>query len=179
MVGRVDRSRNRRGRSPLSGDELPLVGDEHAALRRVATLVARGTRPEEVFPAVIGEGGRLLPIDLASLCWFEPDGWLTSVADWARAITAMPVASRRMLWNNLGTIVFETGRSTRIDNYAESCSSPNGLVAQAAGINSAVATPIIIEDSLWGVIAAGSVQNQPLPADTEARLANFTELVAT
>jgi hypothetical protein len=39
--------------------------EEQAALRRVATLVARGTPPEEVFAAVAGEAGRLLVVDFA------------------------------------------------------------------------------------------------------------------
>ena len=51
--------------------------------------------------------------------------------------------------------------------------------ARGTGIRSAVATPIIVEGRLWGLIAAGSTLEQPLPADTEARLASFTELVAT
>jgi signal transduction histidine kinase len=75
--------------------------------------------------------------------------------------------------------VFETGRSTRIDNYADSCSGPIGVTAREAGINSSLATPIMVEGRLWGLIAAGSIQKQPVPADTEARLASFTELVAT
>jgi GAF domain-containing protein len=50
---------------------------------------------------------------------------------------------------------------------------------RAAGINSAVATPIMVEGRLWGLIAVGSILNEPLPADTEARLGSFTELVAT
>jgi signal transduction histidine kinase len=81
--------------------------------------------------------------------------------------------------NNLGTIVFKTGRSARIDNYAEICTGPIGVAAGAAGINSSLATPIVVEGRLWGVIAAGSIQKEPVPADTEARLASFTELVAT
>ena len=45
-------------------EELRALADEQAALRRVATLVARGTPPEEVFAAVAEEAGRLLPADL-------------------------------------------------------------------------------------------------------------------
>ncbi len=47
------------------------------------------------------------------------------------------------------------------------------------GIRSAVGSPILVEGSLWGAILAGSTLEEPLPADTEARLASFTELVAT
>ena len=46
-------------------------------------------------------------------------------------------------------------------------------------VRSAVATPIIVEGRLWGVITADSTLEQPLPPDTEARLASFTDLVAT
>ncbi len=157
-----------------------MLAEEQAALRRVATLVARGTRPEEVFAAVIEEVGRLLPVDLASMCRYESDGTLTFVAAWGRAGEHFPVGSRRMLGgNNLGTIVFETGRSARIDNYADSCSGTIGVTVREAGINSSLATPIMVEGHLWGLIAAGSIQKQPVPADTEERLASFTELVAT
>ncbi|MCU1464158.1 MAG: histidine kinase [Actinomycetia bacterium] len=156
-----------------------MLADEQGALRRVATLVARGTEPEELFTAVIEEVGRLFPIDLASLCRYESDGSLTFVASWGTAVEHFPVGSRRMLGgNNLGTIVFETGRSARIDNYSESSSGPIGVAAHAARINSSLATPVIVEGRLWGVIAAGSMQKQRLPADTEARLANFTDLLA-
>jgi signal transduction histidine kinase len=164
----------------LSDDELRVLAEEQAALRRVATLVARGTRPEEVFAAVIEEIGRLFPVDLASMGRYESDGTLTFVAAWGMAGEHFPVGSRRMLGGkNLGTIVFETGRSARIDNYADSSSGPIGVAAREAGINSSLATPIMVEGRLWGVIAAGSILERVLPADTEARLASFTELVAT
>jgi signal transduction histidine kinase len=164
----------------LSGDDLRLLLEEQAALRRVATLVARGTPPEDVFAAVVEEVGRLLPVDLASMCRYESDGMLTWVAAWGRAEKHFPVGSRRKLGGkNLGTMVLETGRSARIDHYADWSSGPIGVAVREAGINSSLATPIMVEGRIWGVIAAGSSLKQPLPADTEARLASFTELVAT
>jgi signal transduction histidine kinase len=42
-----------------------------------------------------------------------------------------------------------------------------------------VGAPIVVEGRLWGVVIAGSTLEQPMPADTEARLASFTEHVAT
>jgi signal transduction histidine kinase len=39
--------------------------------------------------------------------------------------------------------------------------------------------PIVVEDRVWGVIAASSKSKPAFPADTEARIAEFTELVAT
>jgi signal transduction histidine kinase len=81
--------------------------------------------------------------------------------------------------SNLGTIVFNTGRSARIDHYTETSSGPLGAGVRDAGIRSSVATPIIVEGRLWGLTVAGSVLEEPLPPDSEARLAGFTELVAT
>src|SRR6202020_2471830 len=43
----------------------------------------------------------------------------------------------------------------------------------------AVGTPIFVEGRLWGMFGVGSSQEQPLPPETEARLASFTELVET
>ena len=158
---------------------LARLAEEQAALRRVATLVARGVPPEEVFAVVAEEVGRLLPAGYAHLARYEPDRTLTTVAAWGAATVGFPVGSRRILeGNNLGTLVLETGRPARIDRYADA-SGPVGAAAQAAGLRSAVATPIIVEGRLWGLIAAGSILEQPMPADTEARLASFTELVAT
>jgi GAF domain-containing protein len=158
---------------------LARLAEEQAALRRVATLVAHGASPEEVFAAVVTEVGELLGVDLASLGRYEPDGALTFVATLG-AGDPFPAGTRQRLGgNNLGTIVFETGRPARMDRYAEASSGPLGVGVRAAGIRSSVATPIMVEGRLWGVIAAGSTREGPLPADAEDRLASFTDLVAT
>jgi GAF domain-containing protein len=158
---------------------LARLAEEQAALRRVATLVARGALPEEVFSAVVAEVGHVLGVDVASLGRYEPDGTLTFVATLGAA-DPFPAGSRpRLGGNNLGTIVFETGRSARMDGYGETSSGPLGAGVRKAGIRSSVATPIMVEGRLWGVIAAGSTREEPLPADAEDRLASFTDLVAT
>ncbi len=164
----------------MSGDALRVLAEEQAALRRVATLVARGVPQEEVFAAVVEEVVRLLGADLAIMGRYVSDGTLISVARAGGAGDHLPVGSRVKLGgNNLGTIVFETGRPARLDDYADSSSGPLGVAIHQAGIRSSVATPIMVEGRLWGVIAAGSTVRHSLPADTEVRLASFTELVAT
>jgi GAF domain-containing protein len=159
---------------------LARLAEEQAALRRVATLVARGTPPQEVFAAVAEEIGQLLPVDMVNMCRYEPDRTLTFLASWDSAGQRFPVGGRRPLGgHNLGTIVFETGRPGRVDGYADRSSGPLGADTVQAGIRSAVGTPIVAEGRLWGVISAGSSREQLLPPDAEARLASFTELVAT
>jgi signal transduction histidine kinase len=140
-------------------------------------LVAGGAPPDEVFAGAVGEVGRLLPVDFADMGRYGPGGTITFVAAWG-AGDHSPVARHWMLeGRNLGTMVFETARPARIDDYGDA-SGPLGVAACERGFRSAVATPIVVAGSLWGVVIAGSRFNQPMPAGTEARLADFTELLA-
>src|ERR1700756_2128784 len=50
------------------------IAGEQAALRRVATLVARAVPPAGVFAAVTEEAGRLLCADYATMNRYDPDG---------------------------------------------------------------------------------------------------------
>jgi signal transduction histidine kinase len=151
------------------------ITGEQAALRRVATLVARTAPPEEVFAAVTAEAGRLLAAQQAAMSRYSPDGAMV-VAAWGEAGSAFSVGSR---WNlagqNVPARVFRTGRPLRTDDYAEI--SDSTAEARGLGLRSLVAVPISVEGRLWGVLAVGS--RQELPAGTEARLAGFTELAAT
>ncbi|HET6869245.1 MAG TPA: PAS domain S-box protein [Solirubrobacteraceae bacterium] len=63
-----------------SRDELRVLADEQAALRRVATLVARGVTPSEIFGAVVAEMRSLLDADVTVLERHEPDGSTTTLA---------------------------------------------------------------------------------------------------
>jgi signal transduction histidine kinase len=158
---------------------LTRLAEEQAALRRVATLVARGAAPEEVFAAVIEEVGQLLAVDLVNLCRFETDRTETFVATWGKAGKRFPAGSRWPIGGqNIAALVFGTGRPARIDSYAHA-TGPLAAAVRETGLRSAVGTPVLVEGRLWGMIAACSSQEQPLAADTEARLTSFTELVAT
>jgi signal transduction histidine kinase len=160
--------------------DLARLAEEQAALRRVATLVARGVAAEEVFAAVAEEVGRLLPVEYAGLSRYEPGGALSMVARSGTGLDHIPVGSQWALGGeNIATVVFETGRPARIDSYAD-LSDPGAATAfREVGVRSAVGTPIVVDGRLWGVMIAGTTAEQPLPADTEARLVSFTEMLAT
>jgi signal transduction histidine kinase len=154
------------------------ITGEQAALRRVATLVARGAAPEEVFAAVAEEAGRLLGAYSASMGRYDPDGVRTVVATWSSTGLAFPVYSQQSLGGrNVATLVFQTGRPARIDDYA-SASGPIGEVVREFGLCASVGVPVSVEGRLWGVMVVDS-RVGPLPAGTEAQLAGFTELAAT
>ncbi len=166
------------GRDPPGQARLGQLAEEQAALRRVATLVARGEPPGAVFAAVVEEVGQLFRVEVATLVRYEPDRTVSTVATWGPAGRTAP-SPWPLEGRNVTTLVFETGCPARIDRYADSVSGPPGAAIREAGIRSAVGTPVIVEGRLWGMIFAGSPLEQPLPPDTETRLASFTELVAT
>ncbi|MCU1614577.1 MAG: histidine kinase [Frankiales bacterium] len=157
------------------------IAEEQAALRRVATLVARAAAPEDVFTAVAEEVGRVLSADVTAMSRYDPDGTVTVVGGWVRSgDTARVPVGRRMEagGRNVTTLVFRTGRAARIEEYA-GASGEAAARARDRGIRSIVGVPISVEDQRWGVMMVASASEQPPPADTEARLAGFTELVAT
>ena len=147
-------------------------------MRRVAVLVARAASPEAVFAAVAGEAGRLLHAHHAWMARYDPDGARTMVASWSSTGAAVSIGGRaRLGGRNLATLIFHTGQPARIDDYADA-SGPAAGIAQQMGFGASVGVPISVEGRLWGVMAVASAR-VPLPAGTEARLARFTELVAT
>ena len=161
-------------------EELTRLADEQAALRRVATLVARGGPPAEVFEAVIAEVGRLATADAAALSRFEADDTVTIIGGWSKSGGYVAVGTRHPLGKGtIARLVFDTRSSGRVDSYADASGSLAGVVRDDMGWRSAVGAPIIVEGRLWGVVGVGSTTRRPLPEDTEARLAEFTELVAT
>jgi GAF domain-containing protein len=152
--------------------------DEQAALRRVATMVAQGVSPQDLFAAVAEEVGRLLPAASATMGRFEPDDSVTTVASWSATGAPFPTGRR---WptegKNIAWMVLQTGRSARRDDFSDA-TDPIGVTAREAGMKAAVGSPIVVEGHLWGLVTAASTEGL-MPPDTEARLASFTELVAT
>jgi PAS domain S-box-containing protein len=155
------------------------ASEEQAALRRMATLVARGVAPAEVFDAVVAEMHLLLGAGSTSLLRYEPDGMLTIIAmRGQRGPEEFSVGGRYTVeGDSVSIAVLRSGRPERRDSFE---GPPGSIAAEAKrlGIRSAAGAPILVEGRLWGVITVGWRWHRPL-ADTEDRMAQFTELVAT
>jgi GAF domain-containing protein len=152
-----------------------VLTEEQAALRRVATLVAQGMPSDALFSAVCDEVVSLAGADASAVLRFETDGTVTVMGTHAVGHTA---GARPDL--DPGFIVAQvhrTGRAARFDTDDPAAAGMPEVV-QAERVRSALASPIVVEGELWGVIATGS-RERPLPAGMERRLADFTELVAT
>ena len=154
------------------------LAEEQAALRRVATLVAHESSPPEVSAAVAKEVAGLLGVENMRMVRYEADATVTVVAEWGEPDAAFPVGSRLPLGGkNIASQVLRTERPARIE-YTEATGAV-GAYARSMGSRSAVGAPIVVDGRLWGVMVATSPEAGSLPADTESRLENFTDLVAT
>ncbi|WP_051324551.1 GAF domain-containing sensor histidine kinase [Candidatus Solirubrobacter pratensis] len=164
--------------SSTSREELAWLADEQAALRRVATLVARGVPEGDLFGAVIGEVGSLFGADLAGMIRYGPDLAVTPVAAWG-------AAGEHPVWPDPwptdevdpATMIAKTRRAERID--WSGVTGTNATLLRGVGIRSSVGSPIVVDGRLWGALAVHTKRPHPFPPDTESRLENFTELVAT
>ncbi|HEX4733082.1 MAG TPA: GAF domain-containing protein [Thermoleophilaceae bacterium] len=154
-------------------DELRMLVDEQDALRRLATAVARNVPPAEIFAAVAEEIGPLLGADDAAVFRFEPDGTAVLAAGAGQWACEMGIGMQVELDDSMViTKVFRTGSSARQD--ARDHGTDSGTVREEN--RSTVASPIIVNGCLWGAVVSSSARD-PLPADSEHRMANFTELV--
>jgi signal transduction histidine kinase len=179
-------------RSQQRSRESARLAGEQAALRRVATLVARGDPPDDVFAAVANEVGLLMPsIETTTMLRYEANGTVTVMARWAtrEAQERIDAASRELgidlqigargalEGENLPAMVLRTGRPARIDDDAR-VTGPLQPFRRKMGIRSSVGAPIVVDGRLWGVMLAAWSHPAPLPVATESRLAEFTGLVA-
>ena len=149
---------------------------EEAALRRVATLVAEGVSPAELFAIVVEEVARVLGVPGVMLDRFESDRAMTVLA--STMVPGFPTGSRWLLDGVSGAAsILETGRSARADDY----SGVEGRIAAAfrsGGFRSTVGVPIVVDGAVWGQLCIGATNAEPLRADAEDRMRDFTELVA-
>jgi signal transduction histidine kinase len=159
--------------------EVQRLANEQAALRRVATLVAQGVQPAELFSAVSQEVGRLFGTPQAAVARFDPDGMAHVVVGLATPVEGVTVGSRFELDDSMAVAaVYRTGRAARLDGVDWSAvSSPLGEVARRLGTVSSVSSPIVVGGRLWGAVS--TVASEPLQVDAEERLVKFTELIAT
>jgi signal transduction histidine kinase len=162
-------------------DELARLLAEQAALRRVATLVARSIDPIEIFLAVAEEIRRLLNADSTGIARFEPGGGsVVTVGEGAGDVPVnLPIGTRVKLPDYLApAVVWRTGRCAQVDEDAWRSRPDSFAVAlRELGIRSMVASPVIVEGSLWGVVNALSTRGA-FPSGTADRMAEFTDLVA-
>jgi signal transduction histidine kinase len=156
-----------------------VLADEQAALRRVATLVAGDASPSRVFEHVTEEVGRLLGLPGANVMHYDGERTATVVGAWSEdGPPRVPVGARLDLdGDTVVARVVHTGEAARVDNYADATGTLAATLHRV-GFRAAVAAPVNVGGRLWGVLAAASTSDAPLPEGIEQRLNDFAELIA-
>jgi signal transduction histidine kinase len=158
------------------------LADEQASLRRVATLVAQGVPAADLFSAVTKEVARVFSgvesSVVATVIRFDPGPECVLVGT-SRAYPGEAVGSSwvpKELYVSTG--VLQTGTSARVDDAdLAAVGGPDADILRLRGFLHQVGSPVVVEGRLWGAITLNSPERPP--PDTDRRLSEFTELVAT
>jgi len=159
--------------------EADLAARQQTALRRVATLVARGVPPSVVFSTVVAELASCLDVRNAALFRYEPDdtALLLAAAD-EPGLQKMPVGERFSLdGENVAAMVRESGRAARMDSHDHAAGAAAARI-RALGLRSAVGAPIVVDSRVWGAAIAGSSRSDAFPPGAEQRVSDFADLIA-
>ncbi|MBS1695211.1 MAG: PAS domain-containing protein [Actinobacteria bacterium] len=175
-----DRLRRAQRMIEASHAEVSALAAQQTALRRVATLVAGGAEPSEVYPAAIAELSRGLGIDHVVMVRYDNDDAIVVLAARHPAGPAKLAAGERLPLDetNILARMRATGKPARADSFDESDGATVERVRRL-GLRSGMGAPIVVDGRVRGALIIGSAAPEPLPPDTEDRIADFADLVAT
>jgi signal transduction histidine kinase len=156
-------------------DDLGHLAAEQASLRRVATLVARGSAGDELFSVVAAEVQRLFDVPAVAINRYEQR---SVVVVGSAGDPFIPLGGSYPLDGpSVSARVLDSGRPARMDAYQD-LGGTVAKTAQTAGLRSVAGAPIVVNDRVWGSIILVS-SSDPLPDRAEVHVAEYTELVAT
>jgi signal transduction histidine kinase len=145
----------------------------------MATLVARGPPPGDVFAAVTRETGELLGAQRTSLLRVVSPERAAIVAGWSRgSAPAVPVGHTAVIDGRgiLGQML-RVAAPVRIDDFDQVGGAVAALMRRLA-IRSAAAGPIVLGGCVWGALTASWPAGASMPVGAEDRVAAFAELVS-
>ena len=145
--------------------ELRLLADEQAAVRRVAELVARSAPLDQIFTAVASETSCLMGNLASSVLQYEPGQRAVVVAS---TDPAMPVAIDLSVQPDITDTLVNLLRPSRPGVPEQSSTDQDAAV---------LVVPIIVEEEPWGVLTVVA-QAPPLLQGSAQRLTPFAELTA-
>ncbi len=179
LLAAVTAERSRAARAlALSEAAQRALADEHAALRRVATLVAEEAAPSRLFQQVTEEVGRLLGLPDAAVVQYSDTNSARVVGAWneqGRPVLSVG-ASYDLDGDTVVAKVLRSGAAERLERYDEAAGSLAKRM-RSAGYRAALAAPVKVAGRLWGAVVAASPSEEPLPAGLERELCDFADLV--
>ncbi|GAY14082.1 ATP-binding protein [Mycobacterium sp. shizuoka-1] len=171
MARRVEADRAAADAGALAGQQ--------AALRRVATMVARGAAPDQLYPVAVTELARGLGVAHVNLLRFTGDGAVPVATYDVDPSRILPLGETVALdGDTVAGAIRRTGQPSRIDSYRDATGSTAARLRRH-GLRCGVGAPILVNDTVWGAMVVDCEDEQPLPGRTEDRVADFADLVAT
>jgi signal transduction histidine kinase len=163
--------------SSASGDLRPPAAGQ-AALRRVATLVARGAARAEIFQALVTEVGPVIPATDAALVRLHRDETVTTIGRWNDVDGYQSIEARQPLGPGaIARLIWDARRPSRVTTHATASGGLAELI-RGWGWQSAVGAPVVVDAGVWGLLVVGSTDGRAFPPATGDQLAPFTDLAA-
>jgi signal transduction histidine kinase len=149
------------------------------ALLKIATLIAREAPEEVLFATVAEHVAQRFDTEAASVLHYIGDERAVVVGSWRDGRRGLPVNAELDFDTRNSALgrVRATRRPARADSY-EGRSGELPVVMRAIDLRSSIAAPVMLGDEVWGAVVAATTRDQPLPAGSEHRLGDLTELVA-
>lgn len=140
------------------------------ALREIAVHVARGASPDVVFATISEQAAAVCGVSAAAVVRFTDAGAVVA-GRWG-GVEAFPAGSSFPLGaGGALTLVRNTGLPARFDEYERTGEDMRGLREGAA-------TPVIVEDAVWGALLLAAFGGERLPEDAEVKLTEFSQLAS-
>lgn len=175
----VGQARLRAAEAEQRRREASALAQQQTALRRVATLVARGAAPAAIYPVAVAELARGVGVDHVTLLRYEPDDSCVVLAALDNHRPEYQTGERFSLdGDSVSARVRETGEPSRIDSY-DGVAGTIPAHLRSLGLQSGVGAPVIVDGDVRGVLVVGTSSDTPLPAETAAHVGDFADLVAT
>jgi signal transduction histidine kinase len=144
------------------------------------TLAAEGVPSSDLFRGVAAEVGTLLGADLATLFRYEDEDTVRMLSIWTADSVGLETPETWKVGElGLSRTTAADNWPGRVDDWTQFSGPLAQFVRDDARVTSSVSSPIVVEGQLWGGLAVHTTQDEPLPADTEIRVGEFTELIAT
>ncbi len=176
---RAAEAEERRREAETSHAEASALAKQQTALRRVATLVARGAEPAEVYPAAVEELARGLGVAHVTLLRYDDDHGTVLAARDEPPRMVFSVGERVSLeGDSVSAEIRRHGKPARVDDYEHVVGSIAARL-RADGVRSGAGAPVIVDQRVRGAMIIGSDVPGPLPIGTESCISDFADLVAT
>src|SRR5690242_17022373 len=142
--------------------EVSALARQQAALRRVATLVARGAAPQDVYPVAVAELAHSLDVEQATLIQYNEDEGVVLAVRNITGPATMTVGQRFPLNGmRIGVDVMRT----RQPGHVEDDLGGDTLADRIPGLRlrSSAAAPVVVDGHLRGALIAGSATAHAMP----------------